>query len=287
MDTQDWRQVRPAEDRAVFQYRSPALGDELQVTVVPPLTPPIGNSRLPVLYVLDPFLTLDTVVGWARVYARYAEGEVPSAFIVGVGHPTEVESRFMALRIRDLTPTPVTGREWRPPLGAGQGPRLLRAFHDEIVPFVEANYPVSADRTVIGWSLGGLFALYALFHQPHVFSRYLVVSPSLWWENRLPLEWEREWARHHSDLAARVFLAVGAREEAPGGGWLSEGFSDEIIGWFRQVSNFRTFVRRLKSRGYPNLELESVIFSGEYHMTVYPAAIARGLVSLFRKNVAR
>jgi pimeloyl-ACP methyl ester carboxylesterase len=185
----------------------------------------------------------------------------------------------MALRVRDLTPTPVTGRDWRPSLGAGQGARLLAAIGQEIVPFLEANFAVTGDRTIVGWSLGGLFVLYALFHGPRIFQRYVAVSPSLWWEDRLPLRWEGDWAE--ADLAASVFMAVGAQEEAPGGGWLSEGFSDELITWFRQVTNFRLFTRRLKSRAYPSLQLDTVIFPDEYHMTVYPAAVARGLVKVF------
>ena len=136
---------------------------------------------------------------------------------------------------------------------------------------------------MIGWSLGGLFALNALFHRPEIFSRYLIVGPSLWWENRLPFAWEKAWAAAHDDLPARVFLAVGSEEEAPGGGWLSEGFSDEIIAWFRQVTNFRAFTRALRARKYPGLRLDSVVFPGEYHMTVYPAAVARGLVKLFER----
>src|SRR5262249_29216946 len=163
-----------------------------------------------------------------RVYGLYSSGAVPPVVVVGVGHPTAEEARFMALRIRDLTPTPVTVREWRPPLGAGQGPRLLAAIAQEIVPFVAANFAVTNDRTITGWSLGGLFALYALFHQPRVFSRYLVVSPSLWWEDRLPLRWEGDWGAASNDLGANLFMAVGAREEAPGGGWLGEDFSDEL-----------------------------------------------------------
>ena len=277
----NWRQARRGDNRAVFRYRSEALGDDLEVTVVPPATPTTGPA--PVIFVLDPFLTLDVVVGWSRVYGLYSEGAVPPAVVVGVGHPTADEPRFMALRIRDLTPTPVTVREWRPPMGAGQGPRLLAAIATEIVPFVEANFAVNGDRAVVGWSLGGLFALYALFHEPQVFSRYLIVSPSLWWEDRLPFLWEKKWAASASDLPAQVFMAVGAREEAPGGGWLSEGFSDEILAWFRQVTNFRAFTRRLKSRAYPSLNVESVVFPDEYHMTVYPAAVARGLVRMFAR----
>jgi hypothetical protein len=276
-----WRKVRRADGRSIYRYRSAALGDTLEITVVPPAAVPVGQRPAPALYVLDPFLTLDTVVGWSRVYGRYAEGAVPPAFVIGIGHATDSDGEFSALRIRDLTPTPVTGRDWRPPLGAGQGPRLLAAIADEIAPFIEQNFPVSGERTIVGWSLGGLFALSALFHRPEIFARYLVVSPSLWWENRLPFAWEKAWAAAHDDLPARVFLAVGAKEEAPGGGWLSEGFSDEIIAWFRQVTNFRTFTRALSGRKYPSLRLDSVVFPDEYHMTVYPAAVARGLVRLF------
>jgi predicted alpha/beta superfamily hydrolase len=282
---QVWRQEPTTDHRAVFHYRSAALGEDLVVTVVPPSAVASPPALAPVLYVLDPFLTLDVVVGWSRVHGLYSHGALPPAYVVGIGHQHLDESDFMARRIRDLTPTPVTAREWRPPLGAGQGPRLLSAIAAEIVPFVEANYPVSrTDRTIVGWSLGGLFALYALFHEPRVFSRYLVVSPSLWWEERLPLAWERQWAEAHRDLPGRVFMAVGSEEEAPGGGWLSEDFPDDLIAWFAQVTNFRTFAAALAARRYPSLAMDSVIFQGEYHMTVYPAAIARGLVSLFRSD---
>jgi predicted alpha/beta superfamily hydrolase len=277
-----WRPTSKSDGRSIHRYRSAALGDELEVTVVPPV--PAVSGPAAVLYVLDPLLTLEVVVGWSRVYGRYSGGAVPPAYVVGIGHPTDDEPRFMALRIRDFTPTPVTGQQWNPPLGAGQGPQLLAALRDEIVPFVEKSFPVAADRTIIGWSLGGLFGLYALFHQPSLFSRYLLVSPSLWWHERLPLTWERDWAAAHQDLPAHVFMAVGAREEAPGGGWLSEDFPDDLIAWFAQVTNFRTLARRLKSRSYPSLKLDTVIFEDEYHMTVYPASVARGLVSVFGAN---
>jgi hypothetical protein len=32
--------------------------------------------------------------------------------------------------------------------------------------------------------------------------------------------------------------------------------------------------------------MDSVVFPDEYHMTVYPAAVARGLTSLFSKQPA-
>jgi predicted alpha/beta superfamily hydrolase len=277
-----WRRIQPSGDRDIYHHASAALGDTLEITVVPPM--PAGEGRSPVLYVLDPFLTLDTVVGWSRVYGRYSEGAAPPCFVVGIGHPIRDDADFSARRIRDLTPTPNTGSEWKPPLGAGQGLRLIETIATEVVPLVEGTYAAAGtDRTVIGWSLGGLFALTALFHRPDLFQRYLVVSPSLWWDRRSVFADEAAWAASHADLSARLFMAIGSEEEKPGGGWLSEGFSDEIIAWFRQVANFRAFSRRLKARRYPGLRLDTVVFPDEYHMTVYPAAIARGLVKLFER----
>jgi predicted alpha/beta superfamily hydrolase len=275
-----WARVEPAPDRDVYHHASPALGDTLEITVVPPAAPISGQA--PVLYVLDPLLTLDVVVGWSRVYSLYSEGAVPPCLIVGIGYPTRNDNDYMARRIRDLTPTQNTGSEWRPPLGAGRGPQFLEAIAGEIMPYVEANYAASAtDRTLIGWSLGGLFALTTLFRRPDLFKRYLVIGPSLWWDGRSIFADEAAFAGSHGDLPARLFMAVGSEEEKPDGGWLSEGFSDEIIAWFRQVTNFRAFVRRLKARRYPGLRLDTVILPDEYHMTVYPAAVARGLVKLF------
>jgi len=275
-----WPRIGYPPDRHVYHFASTALGDTLEIAVVPPVTAAAG--RFPVLFVLDPSLTLDTVVGWCGVYARYSDGAVPHTIVVGIGYPTRDEREYAGRRIRDLTPTAQTGSEWKPPLGAGHGPKLIEAIANEIIPFVEANYPAGSDRTVIGWSLGGLFALTALFRRPGLFQRYLIVSPSLWWDNRWAFAEEAAWAGSHADLPARLFMAVGSEEQTPSGGaWQSEGFSDEIIAWFRQVTNFRAFARRLKARHYASLRLNAVVFRDEFHMTVYPAAIARGLVKLF------
>jgi predicted alpha/beta superfamily hydrolase len=42
---------------------------------------------------------------------------------------------------------------------------------------------VSANRTIIGQSLGGLLATQVLFSKPALFNRYIIISPSLWWNN--------------------------------------------------------------------------------------------------------
>jgi hypothetical protein len=56
---------------------------------------------------------------------------------------------------------------------------------------------------------------------------------------------------------------------------------DEVMRKARMVSNLQELTNRLSSRGYPSLTLDSVVFPDEHHLTVFPAALSRGLVRLF------
>ena len=74
----------------------------------------------------------------------------------------------------------------------------------------EAQYPVeTADRTLLGHSWGGLFALYALF-RTNTFHRYVVCDPDINYEDKVIFEYERDYARTHDTLAANLFLSTSA-----------------------------------------------------------------------------
>ena len=65
----------------------------------------------------------------------------------------------------------------------GHSAAFIQALQNEIIPFVEAEFAVTPYRTLIGQSLGGLLAAQILDEQPALFSEYIIVSPSLWWNN--------------------------------------------------------------------------------------------------------
>jgi hypothetical protein len=54
-------------------------------------------------------------------------------------------------------------------------------------------------------------------------------------------------------------------------------FPDEAIQAVRQVDNVRELGATLARRSYEGLRLETAIFRGEYHLTVFPAAFGQGL----------
>jgi predicted alpha/beta superfamily hydrolase len=288
MTTQQWTEERQANRVTGHQFESSVIGDQLEITVAIPLTyNEWSDPPLPAIYVLDPMLTFDMVMGFTRLFATLSGGAFPQTLVVGVGYPTRQLSESTERRIRDFTPTladfPPEIPGDVPKYGVGGAPKLLESLATEIIPGIQTRYQVHpTDRMLIGWSLGGLFGLYSLFHQPDTFSRYLLVSPSIWWDATVAFSFEQAYANVHKDLSASVFLCVGEREETYEGAWRNEFLSDDGVQKLKMVSNLAEMAKRLKSRAYPNLNLKHRVIPNEYHLTVFPAALSQGLTYLFQ-----
>jgi predicted alpha/beta superfamily hydrolase len=265
----------------VFEMDLRSTASRVRLTVAP------GEPGSPVLYVLDSFFLFDVAVGVAsllRTAARLTGGPFPALTTVGIGYSTDDPQEIFALRARDFTPT--NGRATTaidlPPLPFGGAEPFLSALVAEIIPTVEARYPMDGTRRgLAGFSFSGLFGLYVLFHRPETFSCFLIGSPSLWWDDGLAFEWEQAWARTHDNLAARVFLSVGANEQLVGDSWRNEGFPLEALERLKQVDNVKEMAELLSGRAYPSLRLETAVFEGEYHLTAPAAAITRGVLTGF------
>ncbi len=277
------------EGSEVFELKSAAIGDTLQITVAPPHLYDSFQSPLPTIYVLDGNLCLAMASSIARTLQFVAFGALTPVLCVGIGYPADV-LEVMALRSRDLTPTTAELPPSPMPMdkhGLGGADRFLDALTDEVFPLVEERFRSDPTaRTIVGWSLGGLFALHTLFTRPQSFAKYIAISPSIWWDDSTLLRAEESYASSHQDLTAKVFVCVGEREEtAPARMWppiTGEG-ADERVDFSlaaRMVSNLDELVSRLRSRGYANLDLTHEVFRDEHHSTVFPAGFTRGLVSL-------
>lgn len=70
--------------------------------------------------------------------------------------------------------------------GGGGSDLYLDQLENDLIPLVEKHVKVktgSADRGILGSSLGGLVSLYAGFTR-NTFGRVGALSPSIWWNNR-------------------------------------------------------------------------------------------------------
>lgn len=278
----DWQRVPPATNREVFQVDVPGIGDRLEITVVPPLFwDPSSPQRLPAIYVLDPFPTIDIFAGIKLHFDIFSGGVIPPAYLIGIGY---ADRDIQARRFRDFTPT---GAALPPELpidlafGTGGASRYLDTIRKTVIPGLEASYRLDpAERMLVGYSLGGLFVSHVLFEEPETFARYLVISPSLWWDGDVIYREEEAWAKTHTDLRAKVALVGGAGEESPGGGW-HNNLAEEVMAKLSLVTHLRTLHDRLASRRYPGLKLNLRLTPEGRHITHFPNAVALGLVDAF------
>jgi hypothetical protein len=226
---------------------------------------------------------------------------MPDVLIVGIGYPGG-QRQGSLLRNHDYTPTPdpefaellqalAGGRG--PPITTGGAPAFLRFVRDELKPWVNANYPADpGDATVIGASFGGLFGLYSLFEEPATFQRYVLSSPSIWWDDGMIAERERAHAAARTDLRTRIFVGVGGRENAVDDAAYRarmpapvrnrmDSFETSNRGGVRMIEAIVPFVSSLQAREYPGLRISCQIFPDETHASVAPASITRGLRVVF------
>jgi predicted alpha/beta superfamily hydrolase len=235
------------------------------------------DARYPVVYVND-FNYMSSLL-WHIVFYMSISLEVPQLIIVGIGYDTDNREQSYQPWWRDLVDarSSIGEEPWRKyAAGAddeGKAGNFLRFIREELKPFINTTYrTITNDSVYGGFSLGGVFGLYVLFHYPETFNRYIIGSPSIGLHNRWAMEYEKNYATENDDLSARVFMSVGAREE------LDDPFVDASL---KEVTNMKTLAKSLEKRQYASLQLTTHVFENETHLSVIPATLSRGLRVVF------
>lgn len=191
---------------AVFAppLRLPEFGFPRVLRIYTPPSYATSHRRYPVIYMFDAQNLFDAATSYAGEWgvdesmdalAREAGFE---AIVVGIDHGS-------ALRANELTPY------WNLQLAPTKGAAFVRDLVGSIKPFVDANYrtePVRERTAIIGSSLGGLGADYAIHAHPEVFSKAGVLSPSFWVSDVPFLVAETT----PLPAGSRVYLFMGGRE---------------------------------------------------------------------------
>ncbi|NRB40190.1 MAG: alpha/beta hydrolase [Pseudomonadales bacterium] len=254
---------------------SDVLMDSLIIEVgLPADYNPATEKSYPVIYLTDGGTHF--VAGYGNATYQAIEGIIPSAIVVGISYdaldgktPSETQLR----RFYDLAPTAVTmtqpGSENTPPLGGGAS-RFLTAIETELKPFINAHFKVDQDQEIFfGHSLGGTFALTTLFSSPDSFDKYLIVSPSVWWDEDVLFNYEANFAAQHDELNKKIYFAVGGNESAP------VNFNGHVTD--SMVKGMKKMYRKLKNREYPGLQMKKKVYKERGHLTVVWQATFDGL----------
>ncbi len=270
-------------DTEVHDLASLEIGQDFRISVALPAGYASGDVSYPVLYVLDADIAFGMAVEYARLLAFGAE--VQEVILVGIGYGASDLQVWGRLRTRDFTPTSGARNPSVMSIGLdsaatpGGAREFLTFIRNDVQPFIRARYrTVPEQNGVFGDSFGGLFSLYTLFHAPDTFSEYIIGSPSIWWDGRVTLQYEEQYAARHSDLDASIFMAVGALEETG---------DDSISVAAGMVSNIDALARQLRARNYSSFEIETHVFDGETHLSVVMSNFGWGIRRLYPPKTAR
>ncbi|HEX4374342.1 MAG TPA: alpha/beta hydrolase-fold protein [Puia sp.] len=165
--------------------------------------------KYPVIYLLDGSADEDFIhiAGLVQFNSFPWVNHMPKSIVVGIAN---VDRR------RDFTyPTTVADDKKKYPT-TGKSENFIAFIEKELQPFIESKYKTSASKTIIGESLGGLLAAEILLKKPELFNKYIIVSPSIWWDNGSLLNQASRVLENNFTQQTDIYIGVGKEGAAIG-----------------------------------------------------------------------
>jgi uncharacterized protein len=257
---------RPLTIGEVHEINSVQLSEKRMLNIYLPAGYNTSDTqRYPVIYLLDGGMDEDFihVVGLVQFNSFPWVARVPESIVVGIVNTD---------RKRDFTfPTTVKGDKKLLPTGGGSG-KFISFIEKEVQPYIQAQFKTNSSKTIIGESLGGLLATAILFTKPWLFDRYIIISPSLWWDNGSLLQKQ---VSAQCKVKTGIYIGVGKEGPAP---------SDEP-----HIMETDAKLLKEKIEGFHNNDI-SVYFDylpDETHATIAHPAIFNAFRKLFAAPVSK
>jgi uncharacterized protein len=182
-----------------IRFKSTVLNERRTIVVIPPYNyKDRPDEKFPVVYVLDPGNNLFATFGIVNYYSDMLK-IMPRMIIVGIVSND---------REKDYLPTPSIEQ----PTGGGAD-KFLRFINSELVTFIDTTYPANSERCIIGHSAGGLFAIYALENQPELFSSFICIDPSLWYDDQSWVKKIPDFLKNNKDIKKSIFISLSNEKE--------------------------------------------------------------------------
>ena len=155
-------------------------------------------KKYPVIYLLDGSIDEDFIhiSGLVQFGSFSWINMIPESIVVGISNiDRKRDFTFPTNNKKDKEDFPTTGKS----------KDFINFIEKELQQYIDMNYKTDSFKTLIGQSFGGLLATEILFKKPHLFNNYIIVSPSLWWDDESLLKYTPNlYASKKS-----IFIAVG------------------------------------------------------------------------------
>ncbi|MEM6343315.1 MAG: alpha/beta hydrolase-fold protein [Bacteroidota bacterium] len=241
----------------VERIDSKALSEERVLNIyLPQGYHPDSSQTYPVVYVLDGSAHEDFphIAGLMQFLNMYALA--PKSIVVGIANVD---------RYRDFTfPSEDKGDQKSLPTSGGAA-AFMAFVEEEVLPLVAERYPLNGESTLIGQSLGGLMTTEFLMKKPALFSQYIIVSPSLWWNKKALVKTAKQYFKTHQEIEAKVFVSLG--KEHP----VMHKVADELV-------------ESIQNSGNEKLSVHYQPILTEDHATILHKAVYAGFEWLYPKE---
>lgn len=161
-----------------------------------------AKESYPVIYLLDGSANEDFIhIAGLVQFSNFEWVKLlPKSILIGISNID---------RKRDFTyPTTVEADKKDYPT-TGSSSKFIAFIEKELQPFIEKKYKTTESKTIIGQSLGGLLATEILYKKPTLFSQYIIISPSLWWDKESLFKENAAFLDPNFKQKTKIFIGVG------------------------------------------------------------------------------
>lgn len=224
--------------------------------------------KYPVTYLLDGSADEDFihVVGLFQFNNFSWINRVPKSIVVGIAN---IDRR------KDFTyPTTIEEDQKRDPT-SGKSANFISFIETELQPFIEKKFKTNNSKTIIGQSAAGLLATEILIKKPYLFNKYIIISPSLWWDNGSLLNVESPIYKESYKEKIDIYIGVG-----------KEGLAPTEIPHVMEV-DANLLSEKLKSTKSKNVNISFDYLPEEDHATITHQAIFNAMRILYPKEIGK
>jgi len=253
------------ENTEQFSIRSKYVkGENYVIQVSLPVNYNSYDYSFPVIYVLDgdkSFGMTKEIANWLMWFS-----EIRDIIVVGISYGQGTDS-WWEKRERDYTHCTDTINARGSVKNSGGAENFLRFIREELMPAVNKKYRTRQDsNALMGISYGGMLCSYVLFSRPEMFNGYIIIGPTLIWNNKSILKLETEYSNFHKVLHKKVYIAYGTLDNKS---WV--------------INPADEFINEIRQHNFEGLKLVSEELEGETHISAYATAVTHGLKILFKR----
>ncbi|MEJ5089787.1 alpha/beta hydrolase [Sphingobacterium faecium] len=221
--------------------------------------------KYPIIYILDGGIKEDFIhlVGIVRYYTQPWIAQFPKSIVVGIENTDRKRDFTFAVANLQFLEKEGFKKESFPQYGKSAA--YIAFLESELQPYMENKYNANKDRTVIGESLAGLLASEILVEKPDLFSKYIIIAPSLWWGEQKLLHESKNPLNANIKNPLNVYLGIPNK--------------DEDIKMYEESTKFSQILKQIN-----NINLCFDYLQLELHATIVHQAVYNAFKKLYPKK---